>query len=453
MALYNFTDTKKAPDRKLSGEAFTINGERLESIVQGFRTLYVKGREAMTANVETVDAGRAHGSKFAYKKYPERIITVGFQVLANNNDEFRQAFNQLADALNVEQAQFIFDDEPDKYFIGTPAEISEIEAGRNKVTGEFSIVCADPLKYAVQEKVVTTKNTDIYYDGTVPADYIIEGKAAANANIRWLAFGMNDNSIVLGDIEAANDTTKYAKLEQDLNVGTLSVTTYETMFEIPDAGTFQHDSYISWRYIVHLDSDNVTKSSAFNIRVQVKGSPVATTGRPTPATIRIIKDAAGLRVVVALKSRVIGEYYFDPDDFFPACISVFCNNDYIVYRINDIYLRTNTDVPWAYGCMVEVNSISACTLKSDMIRFFGDRIDGEAVNSYLTAPNKLVTGDTIKIDTAKRAVFVDGVPRPDLNYLTNFWNIQLQQGDNVSYINGAGGSITDYKLTYREQWL
>lgn len=435
--IYKFTDTdKRATPGNLPGEAVSINGAVLENEISGYRTLYVKGRESMSAEIKSTERG-ADGSVYHGKRYPERVITVGFQMLADSDADYRNKFNKLAQLLNVEQVKIIFNDEPEKYFIGTPGEVGEIEPGRNQITGEFQIVCADPFKYSVDLKEVTTKNTTIYYDGTFPADYTIEGKAGTGANIRWLSFGMNDNTIVLGDLDVADDSSKYSTLEQDLNPGALSVASYTATFDTADA----------WRYIAQFDASGLSKTSKFDIKMQTAGTRGTTT--------RIVKDDAGLRVRFARGSRVVGEYYFTLEEFFPATVSIFYDGYYLTFRVNDVSAREYTPNEWtenATSCTVQVVSMSDITLTSPLIRFFNDDTTG-AYENYKHAPNKFVEGDTFKVDTARRAVYVDGVLRPDLNYLSNMWAIQLRPGENTTYINGAGGTVIDYVLKYREKWL
>lgn len=203
--IYKFTDTDKtANPGDLPGEALFINGQAIESQVLGYRTLYVKGREALSADVNLTEQGRADGSAYNFKRYPERVLTVGFQIIADDNEEYRLKFNQLGKILNVEQAQLVFNDETDKFFIGTPGEVSEIEAGSNKVTGEFNIVCADPFKYSVEEKTVTVSQgtpKTIYYNGTMPATPTISSLATLTPDggkaLNYELFSINDNILVL----------------------------------------------------------------------------------------------------------------------------------------------------------------------------------------------------------------------------------------------------------------
>ena len=150
--IYRFIDTAdRTPRADIPAEALNINGKYLEDVVPGYRTLSVAGRESMSAEVNTLDAGRANGVQYNYRRYPERVITITYQILSDTSEDFRRAFNALGGALNCEQVKLIFNDELDKYFIGTPGEIGEIEPGKNKVTGEFQIVCTDPFKYSCTE--------------------------------------------------------------------------------------------------------------------------------------------------------------------------------------------------------------------------------------------------------------------------------------------------------------
>ena len=63
-------------------EAMQINGVYLESEIEGYRTLYVKGREALSPEFETLETGTRDGSIRKNKRFPERIITVGYQLIS-----------------------------------------------------------------------------------------------------------------------------------------------------------------------------------------------------------------------------------------------------------------------------------------------------------------------------------------------------------------------------------
>lgn len=226
--MYNFVDTNGyAEGTALPAEALKINGAYLENKVTGYRTLYVKGREMLAPDIETYETGVRDGSTLQSKRFPARTITVGYQLIASSAEAFRAAFNALNAALDVEEAELIFADELDKFFIGTPFGRGDIPAGRNAVTGEFDILCADPFKYSVQEYEVTPTLDDgttfaIQYNGTyrsyptLVAEFADEdddttGGLTGNGDCGYVAFLSDDAAIIqLGDPDEP-DTEDYAK--------------------------------------------------------------------------------------------------------------------------------------------------------------------------------------------------------------------------------------------------
>ncbi len=226
--MYNFVDTNGyAEGTALPSEALKINGAYLENKVTGYRTLYVKGREMLAPDIETYETGVRDGSTLQSKRFPARTITVGYQLIASSAEAFRAAFNALNAALDVEEAELIFADELDKFFIGTPFGRGDIPAGRNAVTGEFDILCADPFKYSCTEYEVTPTLDDgttfaIQYNGTyrsyptLVAEFADEdddttGGLTGNGDCGYVAFLSDDAAIIqLGDPDEP-DTEDYAK--------------------------------------------------------------------------------------------------------------------------------------------------------------------------------------------------------------------------------------------------
>lgn len=165
--MYKFADVNEASESILPSEALKINGEYIENLISGYRTLNVKGREALSPDVYSFETGVRDGSRLKYKRYPERIITVTYQIIAKTNEEFREAYNKLGGILNVTDAELIFNDETDKYFIGTPCIIGDVSAGSNAVVGDFEILCTDPFKYSVVEY----EATPLLDEGSILIDY------------------------------------------------------------------------------------------------------------------------------------------------------------------------------------------------------------------------------------------------------------------------------------------
>lgn len=176
--MYSFVDTtiNSGGSTGLPSEAMSYNGTYLENEIQGYRTLYVQGRELMGAEVQDESINGLDGSEYYGKSYPARTITVGYQLVADSNSAFREAYNKMNRILDAEQVQVIFADETDKYFIGTKVGNTTPDPGSNAVTGEIEIYCSDPRKYATTLKEFTASlNSDgnlevtIDNDGSMPA--------------------------------------------------------------------------------------------------------------------------------------------------------------------------------------------------------------------------------------------------------------------------------------------
>lgn len=149
--MYEFIDVTDVPQQTLPSEALRLNGEYIENQINGYRTLYVSGRESLAPEIETYETGSRDGSKMNSRKYPARTIVVGYQLLASSPEVFRAAYNKLGFILNVVDAELIFEDESDKFFTGTPFALGEVEPGRCAVTGEIEFLCIDPFKYSITE--------------------------------------------------------------------------------------------------------------------------------------------------------------------------------------------------------------------------------------------------------------------------------------------------------------
>lgn len=219
--MYNFIDTTETWEgTSLPSEALKINGEYIENLIAGYRTLTVEGREALSPEITTVETGARDGSSLKGKRYPARTIRITYQLIAATSEDFRAAYNQLAQILDVEDAELIFNDETDKFFVGTPSRIGEVPPGKNAVVGEFEILCLDPFKYSVMEYVALPSEGEssimVNYNGTyksypkLEAEFYNEDDASAdgetvtgltgNGDCGYVAFFNEDEKIIqIGD--------------------------------------------------------------------------------------------------------------------------------------------------------------------------------------------------------------------------------------------------------------
>lgn len=242
--MYQFRDTTDHSELTpaLPAEAVSINGQYLENVLEGYRTLYTKGRESLGAELNTYSVGTADGEKFKNKRYPSRTLTVGFQLIASTPEEFRERFTNLNNLLSLDEADFIFNDETDKFFSGYPIMDAEVEAGQDSVKGEWHIYCAYPFKRSIEpitktmEDATVTDTTatwTIDYKGARPARPVLRAKFAGaksggtsseDGDCGFVAFvDQEENIIQLGNPEVL-DLDEYTKAETFINKEFVNVT-------------------------------------------------------------------------------------------------------------------------------------------------------------------------------------------------------------------------------------
>ena len=214
----------------LPKEAVSMDGRYLERMIDGYTTLYVKGRESLGIELNNYSVGTADGEKIKGSRYPSRTLTIGFQLLCEDEVEFRAKFNQLNNILSIDEADFIFADEPTMFFTGTPIMDASIEPGRNNVVGEWKLYCAYPFKRSVAPIVHASTDADVVkagntatftfdYAGTRPARPLLRATFASaksggdyneDGDCGYIAFLDSEENIVqLGnpdviDVDALN---------------------------------------------------------------------------------------------------------------------------------------------------------------------------------------------------------------------------------------------------------
>ena len=237
--MYKFIDVNETSESVvLPSEALKINGEYIENLISGYRTLNVSGREALSPEVSTYETGVRDGSTLKNRRFPSRTIVVKYQLVAATNEAFRDAYNRLGQILNVEDAELIFNDEQDKFYIGTPSVIGAVPPGKNAVTGEIEFLCADPFKYSVIEYEVEPDLEEgtmlIDYNGTykafptLAAEFYNEEEASADGetvkeltgkgDCGYIAFfNENEKIIQIGDPDEVDGENAYAKAQTLFN--------------------------------------------------------------------------------------------------------------------------------------------------------------------------------------------------------------------------------------------
>ena len=295
--MYNFIDvTEVSEEYVLPSEALKINGEYIENLISGYRTLNVQGREALSPDVESYTTGVRDGSKIKNKRYPERIIVVTYEIAAESNEAFREAYNKLGGILNVKEAQLIFNDEQDKFYIGTPCIIAEVEPGKNTVVGKFEILCTDPFKYSVVEyeaetnleessilidyggtyKSFPTLEADFYSETEVGEDGETAGTLTGNGDCGFVAFFNENKKIIqLGDPDEV-DGESLAKSQTLMNQTFMGSTAWGTTAKnlwAVNSGNLQSNTVQVGSVQMALDSDASESTAATTGTILTAQSP------------------------------------------------------------------------------------------------------------------------------------------------------------------------------------
>lgn len=207
--MYAFVDTVNSGivGTNLPTEAMSYNGVYLENEIDGYRTLSVTGRELMESEVTDQEIDGMDGSYYRYKTTPARTITVKYQLRAKGSREYREAYNKMNKLLSGEQVKVIFNDESDKYFIGTKTSNTQVDGGSNNVIGEIEIYCSDPRKYSTTEKEFTATDgvLNIVNEGTVPVS--IDYDVQTTSETGYIGFVSEKGIMQYGKVEELDGET------------------------------------------------------------------------------------------------------------------------------------------------------------------------------------------------------------------------------------------------------
>lgn len=151
---YHFTDLDNAPLEEY-GLTFMYGGEVPDDKIDGFEVLTVSGRELMGDEIDYTTTDDRDGGVIVAQSLPVRILTIQYRLMADSDEECRNAFNKLNAFLRKGgkvDKPIVFSDEPEATFYGRFHTADDAPADRNKLVSSFTFLCVDPYKY-VQEYV------------------------------------------------------------------------------------------------------------------------------------------------------------------------------------------------------------------------------------------------------------------------------------------------------------
>lgn len=512
--MYKFVDTTESQSgSNLPSEALEFNGEYIEEMIPGYRTLHVSGREMIGNELTDMEVGITDGSRYQHRRYLPRTITVTYQLMAETNEKFRAAFNKLNEILSAEEARLIFRDESDKYFIGTRADAGDVPTGTNNVIGEFDIYCTDPFKYSTKEYEVTP-NLDNgltigeNYHGTYKAFPTLI--ADIKSSCGFIAF-LNEREKILqiGDVDELDSqqinksqTLINHHFDAGLGAGVQNVaTTVKVVSAHEQAGSCAtREGYL---YAANYGSGSAWHGPSLTFRV-----PQDSNGHIGAKNCQFswhhyfaLNDANQLGVVQFLmtdrnKTNVAAVTFFKDE---PG-INQAKYHLYVKGRQNPPEVRFAGDgnnkitghlglgAPKTAGhssiqkfgatitfniageiytieepslADVEVTEVSIyigarggyAAMPANFI--YGLVFTSHSVQTWQDIPNKLIAGNQVEVDTKSGKVNVDGVEIPGLGALGNDWEeFYLEPGENqIRCTYSSWATKPNFKMKYREVYL
>lgn len=178
--MYDFRETTPftgADDNQLPAEAMLIDGQYIENLVPGYRTLQVGGRELLKQSATSNAIGISDGETLEYVRNPSREITVGYQLIADDDEAFRTAFYKLSGILHGDTHQVSFNDDLSVYWNAVLTDVDDVPKGRNAITSSFTLFVPDGIAHSVATK--TFDNTP-YKD--VPVN-LLKGTSSNNTGV------------------------------------------------------------------------------------------------------------------------------------------------------------------------------------------------------------------------------------------------------------------------------
>lgn len=506
--MYDFIDiTESQTGNDLPSEAINVNGEYVEELLTGYRTLYTEGREMLESEVTEIQIGSQNGSRYQYKRDASREIVVHYQMLSSSPEDFREKFNELCKILDQEQMKIIFADEDDKYFIGTKTSFDAPEPGRLSTTGSYTIYCADPYKYSVAKKTARNYGSaqmTLENNGSKPIPVSV--KATMKSDNGYIGLTLDDRFYQIGKPEEVDGESYQMteKLFDDhlyedkgwlVNQGITPPVTPERLQngtvryikEYENEGYVRTEDYASgnsWHgasvtKVVPADSNSkypVNWKSSYRFDFNPAGS--ANRGIAVGHNSMTYSDADGniiLSIVVednnpSLEKSDLYIYVEDrrvlamknTDQFYDTlrgdahAIDIEKIGNQITIRygkkgINKTYLLNHPDrelrkMTW-YGAAYKTYSF----MRNNLLR--AANCYKHNVDKYEDIPNYFANGDVVEIDGKTGDVFINDIYNMDMADIGS-QPLLLPPGQHtLGIVTSSFADVPDVEVTYQERWI
>ena len=253
--MYQFCDANEhsvLPDT-LCSEAVSLDGEYIENHVDGYRTLWVSGRESLDYDFDENDRPTGmDGMEYYGKRQKGRTLRVGFELTAPTAAVFMQRYRELKNFVRGDNREIRFLDEVNAHYIGTVSTIDTPDPGRLNIVGEMQFYCPDP--YLVSDVITTVTavseggklvaHIDNDSSGNVYPVYRIKHKAENG----YIGIVHEGGAFEMGNIEEA-DTTPYEQSETLFNTDVDGFDGFETF-----TGTYPQNPNIKCNGTLRVDN-------------------------------------------------------------------------------------------------------------------------------------------------------------------------------------------------------
>lgn len=490
--------------------AMSFDGIYFESMIPGYRTLKVEGRETLDSAIETITR-RRDGELYQRKRNESRTLKVGFLIKADSLAGLRTKLNTLDSYLDKEQVQIIFADESDKYYVGTKASASYNLDGVHAATGTIEIFCADPHKYSVEEYTVTATNGEfaLNYDGTYKCYPTI--KATAASDLGYVSFVDADGHVLqvgdpeeldvgnipkmetlIWDVFSTEDklgswTNNNATLESDISsyrqqgsvkktTHGMEVSSFSTQRDVRfgpsktkavPADSAGHVGAANCYFHFYLDMYAASAKMAQEVIAELTGTVNGT--KTVIASIHVTKSGTGsfdgniyFYVMGKQKKKITwnaaaNNKWFGQEGYGECVIRK--DGDKFTFSVyNEATFETRvagtedyevTEVSFFFNKKKDIPAVTLCAVDSVIFNSY-------SVADWKDVPNKFKTGDVIACNCASGTIAVNDVTQHGLGALGNDWEtFCLTPGVNsikCLYSDWATTAPT-FTLTYRKVYL
>lgn len=487
-------------------EAVSINGQFIEDLISGYKTVITKGREALELTLDTYNTNTADGEKIRGSRYPARTITVDFALTGTSLPDLRSKLTRLNEILSRrEPVNIVFNDEDGYYFNGIPVMKGDANDYKNSMTGKYEIYCADPFKYSAEQTVTpVNKKFTVNYQGTYktyptlvasfPATRDSSGNNTNTSECGFVGFANQAGKILQfgdpeekdwGDIPTPATTplnfsfsslTGWTKngsavIDGYTVTGTAAVTGGHVYASGYGSGSNMHGPTVSKVLSDSSTAKNFTFSWTQKFAVTNKkqfGSCLlvlwrnnsGTRTRMAAVSLYKTKKDNNCRVIMYIGSSKAGE-------FIVACSKVgACSikkvgstitfsvagttKSYSDSSISDLIVNEVTMFfgKWKSSAVINANYITNCKLQRHAYSSKGD------------IENTFQPGDVLTVKTEDASVYLDSGeaqdPAPYLGALGNDWeDFVLTPGNNEIEIDYSDFATTapEFELRYRERFL